>query len=125
MTAVRPDALGGWIAGQRWFAGKSRRIVTVAREDGVRLGPGTLWIARVTLDDGREDRYALPLLDGPALVDGLDDPGFCRAVLDLIAREARLPGGHGQVVGTRTHAFRPGLTASSQAFSQAPRRWVR
>ena len=46
------SALGSWIAGQRWFAGKSRRIVTVAREDGVRLGPGTLWIARVTLDDG-------------------------------------------------------------------------
>jgi predicted trehalose synthase len=115
LTAEGPDALGSWIAGQRWFAGKSRRIVTVAREDGVRLGPGTLWIARVTLDDGREDRYALPLLDGPELVDALGDPGFCRAVLDLIAREARLPGGHGEIVGTRTHAFRPGITADVAA----------
>ncbi len=107
MTAGGADALAGWIAGQRWFAGKSRRIVAVAREDGVRLGPGTLWIARVTLDDGRDDRYALPLLDGPAPRDGLDDPGFCRALLALIAGEARVAGARGELVATRTRAFRP------------------
>ena len=112
---MRPDALGGWIAGQRWFAGKSRRIVTVACEDGVRLGPGTLWVARVKLDDGHEDRYALPLLDGPAPVDALDDPAFCRAVLDLIARQAHRAGAHGEVVGMRTRAFPSGLAADAPA----------
>jgi len=107
LTAGGADALAGWIAGQRWFAGKSRRIVSVVLEDGVRVGPGTLWIARVTVEDGRDDRYALPLLDGPAPHDGLDDPGFCRALLALIADEARVAGAQGEVVATRTRAFRP------------------
>jgi predicted trehalose synthase len=111
LTAWGADALGGWIAGQRWFAGKSRRVVAVALEDGVRLGPGALWIARVTLDDGRHDRYAVPLLDAPTPRDALDDTGFCRALLDLIAGEARVPGARGEIVGTRTRAFLPELAA--------------
>jgi predicted trehalose synthase len=115
LSGAAPDALGGWIAGQRWFAGKSGRIVAVACEDGVRVGPGTLWIARVRLADGRDDRYALPLLDGPAPADALDDPGFCRALLDLIASQARRPGAHGELVGTRTRAFPAGLAAEAPA----------
>ena len=115
MTAAAPDALGGWIAGQRWFGGKSRRIVAVTREDGVPVGPGTLWIARVRLDDGRDDRYAVPLLEGPAPADALDDPGFCRALLDLMASQARRPGARGELVGTRTHAFPATLAAGTPA----------
>jgi predicted trehalose synthase len=103
--APRVSALGGWIAEQRWFAAKQRRIRAVELEDGVALGPGTLWIARVELDDGSADRYAVPLLDGAAAVDALDDPAFCRALLDLIARESRAPGARGEVVASRTRAF--------------------
>jgi predicted trehalose synthase len=105
LTAPSADALGAWLAGQRWFASKSRRIVTVAVEDGVPLGPGTLWLARVALDDGRDDRYALTLRQGLPLREALDDPGFCRTVLDLIARQGRAPGTQGEVVGARTRAF--------------------
>ncbi len=115
MIAGGADALADWIAGQRWFAGKSRRIATVTLEDGVRLGPGTLWIARVALDDGRDDRYALPLLEGPPLRDALDDPGFCRALLELMESEARVAGARGEVVATRTRAFPSGLAADVPA----------
>ena len=117
-SRIRPSdpgapALGAWIAGQRWFASKRRRIVAVALEDRVPLGPGSLWIARVELDGGGADRYAVPLLEGAAVRDALDDPGFCGALLDLIAREARAPGTRGEVVATRTRAFPAGLEAGA------------
>jgi predicted trehalose synthase len=115
LRAPSASALGDWIAGQRWFAGKSRRIVAVALETGVRLGPGTLWIARVALDDGHEDRYAVPLLDGSELADALDDPGFCRALLDVIAGGRRLPGAQGEVVGLPTRALPSGLATDVPA----------
>jgi trehalose synthase-fused probable maltokinase len=97
--------LGAWIAGQRWFASKRRRITGVALEDRVPLGAGWLCLARVALDDGSADRYALPLLEGTEVRDALDDPDFCAALLALIAREARVPGAHGEVVAARTRAF--------------------
>jgi predicted trehalose synthase len=100
-----PPGLGDWISGQRWFAGKRRRIVAVEAEDRVALGPGWLWIVGVRLDDGTLDRYAVPLLDGPAIRDALDDPGFCGGLLDLIARQAQVPGERGEVVASRTRAF--------------------
>jgi len=54
-------------------------------------------------------------VDGPAPVDGLDDPAFCRAVLDLIAGEVRRPGGRGEIVGARTRAFPADLAADAPA----------
>jgi len=63
-------ALAAWIAGQRWFAAKSRRIVGVTAEDGIRLGPGTLWLIRVALDDGSSARYAVPLRETAAACGG-------------------------------------------------------
>jgi predicted trehalose synthase len=108
-------ALAAWIAGQRWFASKRRRIVAVALEDRVPLGPGSLCIARVTLDDGGADRYAVPLLDGATARDALDDPEFCGALLDLIAREGRASGARGEVVAARTRAFPGGRAAAMPA----------
>ncbi|HEU4370239.1 MAG TPA: sugar phosphotransferase [Methylomirabilota bacterium] len=111
------EALREWIAGQRWFGGKQRRIRAVAIEDGVALGGGTLWLARVELDDGRVDRYAVPLLDGPGVVDALDDPGFCRAQLELIAREERARGARGEVVAARTRAFPAAIAAEGRRLA--------
>jgi maltose alpha-D-glucosyltransferase/alpha-amylase len=109
------EALREWIAEQRWFASKRRRIVAVALEDRVPIGPGSLWIARVDLDDGGADRYAVPLLEGETARDALDDPGFCAALLDLVARGARAPGGRGEVVAERTRAFPAGLAGDAAA----------
>jgi predicted trehalose synthase len=104
-----PLGLSDWIAGQRWFASKRRRIVAVEAEDSVPLGAGHLWIVGVRLDDGALDRYAVPLLDGPAIRDALDDPGFGGALLDLMGRQARVPGRRGEVVASHTRAFPAGL----------------
>ena len=111
------DVLAQWIAGQRWFAAKSRRVVGVTVEDGIRLGEGTLWMLRVALDDGSSDRYAVPLRDGAAVVDALDDPGFCRALLALITTGGRASGAYGELRGTPTTAL-----ADVAATGGAPRR---
>jgi maltose alpha-D-glucosyltransferase/alpha-amylase len=115
--AVPPDVLADWIATQRWFAAKSRRVVAVATEDGLRLGAGTLWLLRIALDDGSRARYAVPLREGAALADALDDPSFCRALIGLIATGGRAPGAGGELRGTPTSAF-----PADQAAGAAPRR---
>ena len=111
----RPRA---WIAGQRWFAAKSRRIDAVARRGrGSDSAAGTLWI--VAGDARRRQRTTatrVPLLEGPDVRDALDEPDFGRALLDLIAREAR---GRGRRTarwrGTRTRAWPSGLAADVPA----------
>jgi trehalose synthase-fused probable maltokinase len=101
----RSDVLAGWLATRRWYATKTRRIEALAVEDTVALGGGVLVIAGVTLDDGAVDRYAIPLLpprpDAP-VVDALDDPGFCRALVALVARGGRAAGVAGEVRGRPT-----------------------
>ena len=66
-SRIPPYRLGDWIAGQRWFASKRRRIVAVEAQDCVPLGTGRLWVVGVRLDDGGLDRYAVPLLEGSGL----------------------------------------------------------
>lgn len=106
------DVLAAWLARQRWFAAKTRRIAAIAIDDTVPLGGAVIAIARVTLDDGGTEHYALPLGASPAageVADALDDPRFCRALLDLIARGAPRPGQRGEIRGAPTSAFPPGL----------------
>jgi predicted trehalose synthase len=112
LTRPAAEPLRDWVARQRWFAAKSRRIEAVALEDEVPVPPATLWIVRVTLDAGGDARYAVPLLDGPGIRDALDDPGFARALLDLIAHQGRVAGARGEVVGLRTSAFPAAMLAA-------------
>jgi maltokinase len=116
VSVLRPSAetLAGWVARQRWFAGKTRRIASVALEDGVPLGGATIWIARVALDDGSAERYALPLRAAATPDDALDDPAFCRALLAAALEAARVAGARGELVGEPTRA-RPTAFASLPA----------
>jgi predicted trehalose synthase len=79
--------LAEWIARQRWFAAKSRRILATSVEDRIPLGDATIHLVRVGLDDGTVHTYVVPLRE--ALTDAFDDPAFCRALLDLIATTGR------------------------------------
>ena len=110
------DALAAWIAGQRWFGSKTRGIVEAAIEDRVPIGPATLHVVRVALDDGRAERYAVPLAPpapgGGPVADALDDAGFCRALLALLGGEGVARGDRGAVAGTRTRAF-PGAVGAN------------
>jgi predicted trehalose synthase len=99
-----PSELAAWLAGQRWFASKTRRIESVAIADRVPVGDGAVAIVDVTLDDGGRERYAVPLLPGGGVRDALDDGSFCRALLGVMAGHARAAGEGGALVGSWTGA---------------------
>ena len=104
-----PSELPDWLAAQRWFAAKSRRIVQTVVHDRFRVGAGTVYIVRVALDDDTEDRYVVALEDRPGLVDAFDDARFCRALLDIMATGGELRGERGALVGRPARAFPSGL----------------
>jgi trehalose synthase-fused probable maltokinase len=93
------EAVARWLAGQRWFAAKTRRIVGVRTVDEIPLAGAGVVIVEVTLDDGEVQRYAAPLMAGSVVVDALDDPHVCRALLALAARGERAAGGAGELRG--------------------------
>ena len=109
-----PLDLAAWLARQRWFAGKTRRIVATTVDDRLPVGGATLCVLRVGLDDGSADRYVVTLGRGADVVDALDDPEFCRALLDVVARAGEIRGQRGRLTGRRGRAFVPTLgTAAS------------
>lgn len=101
-----PSELAAWLAGQRWFGSKTHRIETVTVADRVPIGDGALHLVDVTLDSGARERYAVPLLDGPGLRDGLDDAGFCHSLLAVMAEHTRVRGERGFLTGSWTGAVR-------------------
>jgi trehalose synthase-fused probable maltokinase len=95
----RPEALAAWIAGQRWFAAKTRRIRGAGVADSVRLGHGVVLLVDVELDDGNRERYALPLVPGDEIRDALGEAEFCRALLALLAGGGTAGGERGEIRG--------------------------
>jgi trehalose synthase-fused probable maltokinase len=101
-----PSELAAWLARQRWFASKTRRIDEVAVADRVPVGDGALVLVDVTLEGGARERYAVPLLEGPSVRDALDDAGFCRSLLAIMAEGGRAHGKRGALTGSWTRAVR-------------------
>src|SRR5690349_18416107 len=102
--SLRSDSLAGWIAAQRWFAAKSRRIVGVHVEDQLPVGDATLYLVRVGLDDGGMQTYVVPLRGEP-FEDAFDDPAFCRALLDVMRTGRRLGSERHALLGHPTTGF--------------------
>ena len=94
-----PDVLAAWLARQRWFAAKTRRITGVRAVDAVPLGDALVVFLDVTLDDGSVHGYTAPLRATASAVDAVDDPACCRALLALMAREAAVAGPGGSLRG--------------------------
>jgi predicted trehalose synthase len=107
--STTPANLAEWIAGQRWFSAKSRRIVATRVEEHLALGAATVHLVRLGLDDGTVHTYVVPLRDAPPLTDAFDDPAFCRALLDLMATAGRLGPDRGAIQGRPSSAFPRGL----------------
>jgi maltose alpha-D-glucosyltransferase/alpha-amylase len=102
-------SLAEWIAGQRWFSAKSRRIVFTSVEEHIAVGDATIHLVRVGLDDGAFHTYVVPLRTGPELADAFDDPAFCRALLDLIATTGRAGRERSAILGRPSAGFPAGL----------------
>ncbi len=121
------ELLPNYIAEQRWFGSKSRRITGARVVDSVAvphgLGTTHVAVAEVSYREGDPDRYFLPLAvasgelaervvsrapwalvarlsepRGAVLIDALADPGFAQALLDAISRRRRFRGVAGDLV---------------------------
>ena len=116
-------ALPRFIAGQRWFGGKSQAIANVTLRDWTAL-EGTraaLVLVDVQLEDSSVETYFVPLAigfdptlslppgavvahvsgsDGPGvLFDAVHDDAACTALLTLIEKHDELPARHGVIRG--------------------------
>ena len=94
-----------WLARQRWFAAKTRRIAEAVIDDRIPVETADVCLVRVLLDDGTTDRYVAALPSSAAVADGFDDAAFCRALLGLIAGDREARGQRGTLRGRRSHAF--------------------
>jgi trehalose synthase-fused probable maltokinase len=99
-AAHAADTLLAWLPTRRWFGAKTRRVVTVTPVDAIDVPgtPGVLALVEVGYADGGKEVYDIPFIpaaDGAEIQDAMDDPGFCRAMLQLIRGEASLAGRRG------------------------------
>ncbi len=104
-TAPSAEALAAWIARQRWFAAKTRRITAVEVQDRVPVGDAVLLVVELGLDDGTRHAYAVPLAGTPEPRDALGDPACALALLDLVRDGRCAPGERGAIRGVPTSAF--------------------
>jgi maltokinase len=98
----------GFLAAQRWFAGKARAVREAASCDHIALPGGTLYVVRVAFADAPDDapeRYVVTLPVTERTWDALDDPTFCQALLDAVRRGAELSAEHGTLVGRPSQAL--------------------
>ncbi len=105
-----PARLKDFLAGQRWFAGKTHGIHTVEVEDWAVLAPDAPTLLLLLRVDG--ERYYTPLsvsaagefvaadvagsLEGETLIDAHAEPSFGRKLLAAIGAERQLPGRTGR-----------------------------
>jgi predicted trehalose synthase len=110
-AGAEPGGIQDWLAHQRWFAGKARRIKAVRTFDRIPLVPGTLYLIGVTFEDSDAagwDIYLVALRSTEPAADAFDDPAFCRALLDLMRTRGEVSG-LGTLVGRPSRAFPPDL----------------
>jgi maltose alpha-D-glucosyltransferase / alpha-amylase len=134
-----PEQLPAYLGRQRWFGGKARTIRAVELSDVVPVPMrgdeqgALLLIVSVAYSEGTGERYAMPMLrtasptapitgmdalkvdaspagNAVVLVDGLKNEAFLTALLDLIQRQASVPGEKGQLCASQTSAYE-GLAA--------------
>jgi trehalose synthase-fused probable maltokinase len=87
-----------WLAGQRWFRGKSRGVERVELFDAAEIGgtPGWLLVLEATDAGGDHSRYLVPAAsDGDALREPGDGDGVWRALGGLTLRGGELRGALG------------------------------
>jgi maltokinase len=101
-----------WLAQQRWFAAKTRRIAEAVVEDRIPLEGAAVCVVRVALDDGATDRYVVALGGDATNADAFDDAAFCRGLLRLMASGGEARGERGALRGHRSRAFPTSLAAS-------------
>jgi trehalose synthase-fused probable maltokinase len=143
-----PQQLPAFLMRQRWFGGKARQIRSAGLADVIPIRSeameGFLLIVTVKYAAGADDSYAIPVLPaepskqeheadptslrveatGPVgfvlLTDALKNEAFLNTLLELIRREAILPGEKGELRALRTSASARLYPASSDGLHPKP-----
>ena len=113
-----------WLAAQRWFRGKSRRLVATELDDAAPLGegPGWLLVLAATDDTGSTERYLVPVV---AADDGFREPrdgeGVWQCLASLMAANGGLEAGRGRFSFSAEPALAdllPGGTAATTTLTE-------
>ena len=123
-----PAQLPSFLAGQRWFGGKARRILGIDIVDAIPVGGDerktVVLLVTVTYLEGAEETYSIPLVtdqlkdagdpvrklnmgngSGLEFRDAFSSQEFLSELLEIIERERELPGEKGRLRGFRAAAF--------------------
>ena len=92
--------LPAYLAQQRWFGARSRKIKEVEIVDTVPIAGAFLKVADVAYQAGESETYAIPLCvnEEGEVVDALSFPAFNHLFLEAIARRRRFRGFSGDVI---------------------------
>ena len=114
-----------WLAAQRWYRSKSRRLVNVELVDAAPIAatPGWLLVLRATDDAGEASSYLVPAVaNGDAFREPLDGEGVWRGLASMIAAGGELPGATGSWAFAPTPALHDLLPGGSAALAGFPER---
>lgn len=98
-----------WLAAQRWYRAKSRRLTSVELLDAGQIGESVGWLVvlEATDDDGGRARYLVPVaLDGDGFREPVDGEGVWRDLATLMLEGGELVGARGRWLFTPTSAPR-------------------
>src|SRR5690349_15148178 len=133
-----PAQLPSFLAGQRWFGGKARRILSVEIVDAIPIRPDEaktiILLATVKYLEGADETYSIPLVagqsedardttralevgNGSGLVfrDAFSSQEFLAQLFEIVERDRELAGETGRLRGFRTAPFGE-LAASADAL---------
>lgn len=114
-----------WLAAQRWYRGKSRRLAAVDLVDVARItdGAGWLLVLRATDAGGGVSRYLLPATaDGDAFREPRDGEGVWRGLASLMVAGGELNGARGRWAFAPMPSLQDVLPAGFIALAGLPER---
>jgi trehalose synthase-fused probable maltokinase len=114
-----------WLAAQRWFRGKSRRLAGVSLIDAAQMsgGPGWLLVLEAADDTGAHARYLVPaLMDEGGFREPMDGDGVWRALTTLMLDGGELRGSAGRWSFSATEAVADLLPDAGSGVASLPDR---
>jgi maltose alpha-D-glucosyltransferase / alpha-amylase len=113
-----------WLAGQRWYRAKSRRLATVSLVDATAIDGSVGWllVLEATDAEGSSTRYLVPAVaDGPAFREPQDGDGVWRRLAALALEGGEIEGAGGRWLFTPSQTvpqLLPGGLASLAALPE-------
>ena len=117
-----------WLAGQRWYRAKSRRLATVSPVDAAPIdrSPGWLLVLEATDVEGARSRYQVAAVaEGSTFREPHDGEGVWQSLAALAVEGGELEGAVGRWLFTPTQAAAQLLRGGTAALASLPERRLR